>query len=100
MVAAIVFIVVIIALILYRKYIFHKYFNALKEPEIRACYYCTRYPPDIGYVPFVGMIESTDYGERRYIPEIDLMAWGRVVYNRELSYSEVRAYGLISEPKD
>lgn len=100
MVAAIVFIVILVALVLYRRHISREYFNVSEEPEIRTCYYCTKYPPDIGYVPFVGMIESADYGERRYIPEIDRMAWGRVVYNRELNYSEIRAYGLVSEPRD
>lgn len=99
MVAAVVFAaVVIVALVMYRCYVINRYFNILEEPEIRARYYCTKYPPDICYVPFVGLIESEGYGERRYIAEIDRMAWGCVVYNRELSYSEIRAYGLIREP--
>lgn len=100
MVIALIGVSILVALCIYRMHIFHRYFNVPDEPEIRACYYCTKYPPNIGYVPFIGMIESADYGERRYIPEIDRMAWGRVVYNRELAYSEIRAYGLISEPKE
>lgn len=98
MVVVLAFVVVIIALVIYRVYILNKYFNVIDEPEIRACYYCTKYPPHIGYVPFIGMVESEDYCERRYIAEIDRMAYGQVVYNRELSCSEIRAYGLIHEP--
>lgn len=99
MVAAVVFAAaVIVALVMYRCYITNRYFNILEEPEIRARYYCTKYPPYIGYVPFIGMVESEDYCERRYIAEIDRMAYGQVVYNRELSCSEIRAYGLIHEP--
>ena len=101
MVALLIVACIIAGLIAYRTHILRRYFSVPEEePDIRACYYCTKYPPDIGYVPFAGMIESADYGERRYIPDIDRMAWGRVVYNRELSHYEIRAYGLISEPKD
>lgn len=92
---------IVVAVCVYKAYIFRKYFNVPEEkPETRCTYYCIKYPPDIGLVPFYGMVESIDYGERRYIPDIDRMAWGRVVYNRELGYHEMSDFGLISEPKE
>lgn len=69
-----------------------------EKPHVRVKYYCTKYPPYIGYMPYIGMVESEDYCERRYIAEIDRMAYGHVVYNRELRCSEIRDYGLIHEP--
>ena len=100
MVIALLCVGVLIALCVYRMHIFHRYFNVPDEPEIRAVYYCIKNPPCIGCVPFFGMIESVDYGEKRYIAEIDRMAWGRVIYNRELGYHEVSDFGLIHEPRE
>lgn len=63
-------------------------------------YYCTQRPPAPGAVPAGGLIETEDYGERRYIPDIDRMAWGAVVYDRELAPWEIMRYELTREPRE
>lgn len=64
-------------------------------------YYCIMRPPMIGGLPCVKNIQNvTGFDERRYISEIDRMAWGWVEYDRELSYEEIHAYELIAHPRD
>lgn len=64
-------------------------------------YYCIMRPPMIGGVPDSSALQyAMCFEERRYIPEIDRMAWGWVEYDRELSYEEIHAYELIAHPHD
>lgn len=65
----------------------------------RYRYYCIMRPPAPGTIP-AGVREVEDYGERRYIPEIDRMAWGWVEYDRELTHAEIRGYELIRAPRE
>lgn len=62
-------------------------------------YYCIMRPPAPGTIP-KGAIEIRMYNERRYIAEIERMAWGWVEYDRELSYEEIHSYELIAAPRD
>lgn len=40
-------------------------------------YYCTKYPPMVGIWPLGRLQQNAEaFYERRYIPEIDRMAWG------------------------
>lgn len=68
-------------------------------PETRHTYYCRR-PICPGMRPSEGLIAEEEYPERRYVFEIDAMAWGKVVYSRPLAPWEITRYGLISEPID
>lgn len=64
-------------------------------------YYCIVRPPMIGGLPFGRTIQEVKcFDERRYIPEIDRMAWGWVEYDQELSYAEIHDYELITAPRD
>ena len=60
-------------------------------------YYCIMRPPMPGAIP-KGAMEVRTYRERRYVPEIDRMAWGYVIYTRELCTAEIHEYELIAEP--
>ncbi len=62
-------------------------------------YYCPMRPPVPGAIP-KGAVEVRSYSERRYIPSIDRMVWGRVDYAEELSFDEVSDYELIREPRE
>ena len=62
-------------------------------------YYCIMRPPMPGAIPR-GPIEVCAFRDRRYVPEIDRMAWGYVIYTRELSYAEIHEYELIAHPLD
>ena len=62
-------------------------------------YYCIMRPPMPGGIP-KGALEVRTFRERRYVPEIDRMAWGYVIYTRELCYAEIREYELIAHPID
>lgn len=62
-------------------------------------YYTRNRPPAPGSIPHDGLLEIEDFGERRYIFDIDAMAWGTAVYNRELAPWEVMRYELIREPR-
>ena len=56
-------------------------------------------PPMPGGLPCGGKIVAVEwFHERRYIPEINRMAWGYVEYDRPLSMKEVADYELISAP--
>ena len=64
-------------------------------------YYCVMRPPAPGAIPRsrkMGNVEA--FCERRYIPEIDRMAWGWVEYMEELTMQEVDCYELIAAPRE
>lgn len=64
-------------------------------------YYCIARPPKLGVLPFdPGLLSHKSFDERRYIPEIDRMAWGWVVYTRELTPQEIFDYELIMHPRE
>ena len=69
-------------------------------PDVRVTYYCTKRPPDVGMLPFYGHLFSVDYGERKYVSEIDRMAYGEAIYNRELTHEIMSTFGLIREPQE
>ena len=69
------------------------------NPDIRVTYYCRNRPPMPNAVPHDGLVEIECYGERIYVHDIDNMAWGVAVYNRELAPWEVMRYELIREPR-
>lgn len=62
-------------------------------------YYCIMRPPMPGGIP-KGAFEVCAFRERRYVPEIDRMAWGYVKYTHRLCYAEIREYELISAPME
>lgn len=62
-------------------------------------YYCIMRPPKNDWLPHT-ILEEESFEERRYIPDIDRMAWGWVVYTRELTPQEISDYGLIREPRE
>lgn len=51
-------------------------------------------------MPEEGRIAFIVHDERRYVPAIDRMTWGLVIYNRLLDSEEMQACGLISGPRD
>lgn len=64
-------------------------------------YYCIMRPPAPGAISASGTIRTIEiFDERRYIPEIDRMAWGWVRYAQELTPNEVYDYELIREPRE
>lgn len=60
-------------------------------------YYCIMRPPAPGTIP-KGVETVCAFIERRYIPEINRMAWGYVEYYRKLTLHEVFDYELIMQP--
>ena len=62
-------------------------------------YYCIMRPPAPGAIP-KGTCFTCEYTERRYIPEIDRMAWGWVKYDTPLTLAEVYEYELIAAPRE
>lgn len=67
---------------------------------MNVTYYCTQRPPAPGAIPAGGLMEIEDYGERRYICDIDRMAWGAAIYSRELAAWEIMRYELTREPRE
>lgn len=64
-------------------------------------YYCIVRPPVPGAIPHKPYFyETRRFPERRYIPEIDRMAWGWVEYDEELTLQEVVDYELIMHPRE
>lgn len=63
-------------------------------------YYCIMRPPMIGGIPnSKKLIDAMAFEERRYIPEIDRMAWGWIEYEYELCPAEIGEYELIMAPR-
>lgn len=63
-------------------------------------YYATQRPPMMGAVPRGGLLYVDPYETRRYVASIDRMAWGCVVYDRQLAPREVAEYELVAEPEE
>lgn len=62
-------------------------------------YYCVMRPPAPGAIPR-GTQAAHQFDERRYVPEIDRMAWGWVRYAQELTPDEIADYELVREPRE
>lgn len=62
-------------------------------------YYCVMRPPAPGAIPY-GPRYTCEFTERRYIPEIERMAWGWLGYDSPLSMTEVAEYELIAAPRE
>ena len=63
-------------------------------------YYCIMRPPMIGGIPHQKLMDAETFTERRYVPEIDRMAWGWLEYEYPLTLAEVYEYELISAPRE
>lgn len=63
-------------------------------------YYFPNRPPVLGEIPTFGLVEVVAFHKRRYVEEIDRMAWGYIVLKQPLSPSEVDKYGVISAPRE
>lgn len=64
-------------------------------------YYCIMRPQMFGDLPTGANVRSVKlFSERRYIPEIDRMAWGWVECDEELTPQEVFDYELIMKPRE
>lgn len=63
-------------------------------------YYCIRHIPLIMFPRRTSCCSMENFDERRYIPEIDRMAWGWVEYREELTPREIADYGLIRQPRE
>ena len=63
-------------------------------------YYCTQRPPTLGAVPTFGLLYVESFPDRQYVPEIDRMAWGRVVYRQELTPADVGTWELVMKPRE
>jgi hypothetical protein len=64
-------------------------------------YYCKARPPMIGGIPHSpAPINCKAFGERRYVPEVDCMAWGWVEYDQPLSAVKIADYELRSAPRE
>lgn len=64
-------------------------------------YYCIMRPPAPGAIPRLRIFSNFEaFTERRYIPEIDRMAWGWLEYEYPLTLAEVYEYELISAPRE
>lgn len=64
-------------------------------------YYCILRPPMISGIP-IGRIlmDAESFDDRRYVPDIDRMAWGWVEYATPLTPAEISEYDLISAPRE
>lgn len=60
-------------------------------------YYLTQRPPQIGAMPRKGLLEIEDFDYRQYAPKICMDAWGKVIYDRELTPKEIYDYELTPE---
>lgn len=66
--------------------------------ESMYTYYCLKRPPSTHTLPGKGLIHASAFEERRYVFEIDQMAYGSAMYNRPLAPWEIMRYDLASEP--
>lgn len=62
-------------------------------------YFCVMRPPTPGAIP-AGACNICCYEDRRYVPEIDRMAWGWVEYRETLTPEEISDFELVSEPRE
>lgn len=56
-------------------------------------YYLTQRPAGPGCQPRKGLLDIEDLDDR-FVPEINLKAWSRVTYDRQLTPEEIREYEL------
>lgn len=63
-------------------------------------YYCIMRPPMIGEIPHQTLWEAETFTERRYIPEIERMAWGWLEYENPLTPAEIADYELLAAPRE
>jgi hypothetical protein len=63
-------------------------------------YYCIKHDPMIAFPQKPSLCSMKTYDGRQYIPSIDCMAYGWIVYGEELTPSEIATYGLIREPRE
>lgn len=68
-------------------------------------YYCMKNPPEHGKLTELKLLSKPlqcveCYAVRRYVNEIDRMAWGWVEYAEALPPEEAAKYGLIMEPRN
>lgn len=64
-------------------------------------YYCIAYPPMLcGLIIGRRLMALETFDERRYVPEIDRMAWGWLEYAEPLTPMEISEYKLISAPRE
>ena len=62
-------------------------------------YYLITRPKTLGDMPSGANVRAVElFSERRYIPEIDRMAWGYVDCETRLTPMEVSEYELVSAP--
>ena len=60
---------------------------------------CIARPPKVEDLPRRELWEKEAFTERRYVPDIDSMAWGWVEYEDELTPDEIAKCGLIMQPR-
>lgn len=63
-------------------------------------YFATHEPLDGDDLIEKGYIAHVNHGERRYIPLIDGMAYGTVIYDRQLEPWEIARMRLTSAPRE
>lgn len=63
-------------------------------------YYCKTKRPQLGHVPALGLLYIESFPDRRYVAEIDRMAYGRLVYTRELTPHEITVWELTMKPRE
>lgn len=61
---------------------------------MRYRYYCLFRPPMPGAFPR-GCVELEDFGDRRFVPEMDREAWGWVEYDHPLTKQQIDDYELF-----
>ena len=61
-------------------------------------YYSILRPVSIGTYPKQGLINFENYDRRKYVDEINWLAWGELWYSRPLTGEEQDAYDLQASP--
>lgn len=73
--------------------------DALMGKKKAFLYFATKAPVDGEDLIKKGYVAHISHKERRYIPLIDEMAYGTVIYDRELEPWEVARMRLTSAPR-
>ena len=74
--------------------------DALSGAERVYLYFAAKAPIDADKLPEAGYIAHVSHDERKYIPLIDDMVYGTVVYRRRLEPWEIVKARLTSAPRD
>ena len=74
--------------------------DALSGAERVYLYFAAKAPIDADKLPEAGYIAHVNHDERKYIPLIDDMVYGTVVYRRRLEPWEIVKARLTSAPRD